>query len=345
MLELRELKPRFTLLGGCTSCPVLSSDLKASAVEIKNLKHKLYHSSCYIILSPPCVVCGSLKGKLFDPTKESTELKIEVAYLTARLEKIVLSEKMIEEDLSRVEESVTKSTYKLSVEFERCKIKGEKSAPKFVPSSNYHTVEEALKLSKIHYSSNPKPSFKPKRDVKKKIPSLEMKLLFICFVTVLVTWMSFAFVARELRRCALTMLETHIMMTSLKLCLVLTLTLHLTLLLVLCLVSHEPNHGSYGFGSRENSFVPRRFGYDYHPHRGDRFSRRSGFPTGGSHTHFELRHLNGACFSRHGSCPTHPNGEVQRTVKTSSGHMVKCRIPKIYLTNSSTESSTFSHPM
>jgi hypothetical protein len=36
---------------------------------------------------------------------------------------------MIEEDLSRVEESITKSTYKLGVGFERCEDKGEKSAP------------------------------------------------------------------------------------------------------------------------------------------------------------------------------------------------------------------------
>jgi hypothetical protein len=58
--------------------------------------------------------------------------------LTSRLERTVLSEKMIEEDLSRVEESATKSIYKLDVRLERCKKKGEKSAPKFVPSSNYH---------------------------------------------------------------------------------------------------------------------------------------------------------------------------------------------------------------
>jgi hypothetical protein len=32
-------------------------------------------------------------------------------------------------------------------------------------------------------------------------------------------------------------------------------------------------------------------------------------------------------------------------VKTSSGHMVKCWIPKIFLTNPSTEPSTFSHSM
>jgi hypothetical protein len=45
---------------------------------------------------------------------------------------------MIEEDLSQVEESATKSTYKLGVGFERCEDKDEKSASKFVPSSNYH---------------------------------------------------------------------------------------------------------------------------------------------------------------------------------------------------------------
>jgi hypothetical protein len=45
---------------------------------------------------------------------------------------------MIEDDLNRVKESATKFTYKLSVGSERCEDKGEKSAPKFVPSSNYH---------------------------------------------------------------------------------------------------------------------------------------------------------------------------------------------------------------
>jgi hypothetical protein len=43
--ELRELKARSLLLGGCTSFPVLKSDLEANAVEIKELKHKLDHSS------------------------------------------------------------------------------------------------------------------------------------------------------------------------------------------------------------------------------------------------------------------------------------------------------------
>jgi hypothetical protein len=44
--------------------------------------------------------------------------------------------------LSRVKKSVTKSTYRLGVGFERSEDKGEKSAPKFIPSSSYHKEEE-----------------------------------------------------------------------------------------------------------------------------------------------------------------------------------------------------------
>jgi hypothetical protein len=74
-LELRELKTQSLLLGACTSCPLLRSDLETSAVEIKDFKHKLDHSSHYSVLSPLCELCGSLKGKLFHCTKENTELK------------------------------------------------------------------------------------------------------------------------------------------------------------------------------------------------------------------------------------------------------------------------------
>jgi hypothetical protein len=86
-LKLREHKARSTLLGDCTSCSMLRSDLEAAAIVIKDLKHKLDHSSSYTILSPPCEACISLKGKLFHSTKENTELQQEVAYLTAHLEK------------------------------------------------------------------------------------------------------------------------------------------------------------------------------------------------------------------------------------------------------------------
>jgi hypothetical protein len=52
-------------------------------------------------------------------TKENSKLKQEVVYLSSHLERTIVSEKIIEEDLSRVEESAAKSTYKLGVGFER----------------------------------------------------------------------------------------------------------------------------------------------------------------------------------------------------------------------------------
>jgi hypothetical protein len=91
--------------------------------------------------------------------------------------------------------------------------------------------------------------------------------------------------------------------------------------------------------------MPRRFGYDIRPHRDDRFSCRPDFPTRGFHTRFEPRHLDGPCFLCRSFCPTRSNGDVQKIVKTSSGCLVKCWIPKIYLTNPSTEPPTFSRPM
>jgi hypothetical protein len=52
-LELRELKTHSTLLGACTTCHLLRSDLETSAVEIKHLKHKLlsFFSLHYFISS------------------------------------------------------------------------------------------------------------------------------------------------------------------------------------------------------------------------------------------------------------------------------------------------------
>jgi hypothetical protein len=66
-------------------------------------------------------------------------------------------------------ESVTKSTYKLCVGFEWCEEKGGKSAPKFIPNSNYHQEGKTIKFTKTYYLSNPKPSFNPKREVRKEI--------------------------------------------------------------------------------------------------------------------------------------------------------------------------------
>jgi hypothetical protein len=99
--------------------------------------------------------------------------------LTARLEKTIFSEKIIEEDLSRVKKSASKSTYKLGVSFERCGDKGEKSDLKFIHSSTYHKEEAIIKSTKAHYPSNPKPSFNPKREVRKETPKSREEA-FVC---------------------------------------------------------------------------------------------------------------------------------------------------------------------
>jgi hypothetical protein len=132
-LELKELKSHSLLLGTCLECPKLKLELDAHSLKVKELEMR---SQGVSFTSPPCEVCGTLKGKLFHAIKDNTELKQEVTYLTSHLERTVVSEKMIEDDLNHVEESATKSTYKLSVSFKRCEDKGEKSASKFIPNSN-----------------------------------------------------------------------------------------------------------------------------------------------------------------------------------------------------------------
>jgi hypothetical protein len=344
-LELRELKARSLLLGTCTSYPLLRSDLEVCAVEIKDLKHQIVHSSRYSVLSFMCDVCGFLKGKVFHVTKENTELKQEVAYLTSCFVRMVLSEKMIEEELSRVEESATKFTYKLGVGFERCENKGGKSAH-IIPTSNYHKDEETIKSTKAHNPSNPKSSFNPKREVRKETPkSREEAFVYMfcgraghldefCFWRRIIEKRRFEY-ARNSHRDEFFDFSPHSCSCASR---------HISSR-ALSHFPHGPNHRSYDFGSQENRFVPRRFGYGPCPHRDDLFPRRHGFLAEGSHSHLEPRHLDGPRFSRHGSRPTRPNGEVQRTVKTSLGRMIKCWIHKIYLTNPSTEPSTSSHTM
>jgi regulator of replication initiation timing len=358
-LEIRQLKACSTRLGACTACPLLRSDLEAAAVEIKDLKHKLDLSSRYTVLTPPYEVCVSLKGKLFHATKENTELQQEVAYLTARLEKTVLSEKMIEEDLSQVDESATKSKYRLGVGFERCEDKGEKSAPKFVPSSSYHKEEEALKPTKAHYPSNPKPSFNPKREARKETPKPRDEA-FVCMFCGRADHLDeFCFRRKRIERRRVEYARdsyhdefidflpcsySHVSPSFYSRASPRTFSRALprTSSGALPQFTHGPNHHSC---QRENRLEPRRFGYGPRPHHGDRFPRRPGFPAGGSFSHFELRHLDGPHFPHCGSRPTRPSGEVQRTVKTSSDRMVKCWIPMIYLTNLSTEPSTLSRSM
>jgi hypothetical protein len=250
----------------------------------------------------------------------------------------MVSEKITEENLSRVEESATKSTYKLGVGFERCEDKGEKSAPKFVPSSNYHQEEEALKHIKAHYPSNPKPSFNPKRSVKKNTPKLgeEVYICMFCGHAGHLDEFCFRYKRMEKRHVDYSRNSYHDEFIG--------FSPHIYSRPP-SYFSHGPKHRSYGFGSRESSLVPRRFGVDPHSHCGVRLPRRHGFPTRGVYSHLEPSRFDGPCFPCRGSHPTRSNGEVQNTVKTSMGRMIKCWIPKIFLTNLSTEPSTFSYSM
>jgi hypothetical protein len=158
---------------------------------------------------------------------------------------------MIEGNLSRVE-SATKSTYKLGVGFERCEDKGVKSALKFVPSSNYHKEEETIKSTKTHYPSSPKPSFNPKREVRKEIHKLRDEAFVymfcgraghldeFCFHRKRIKKRRFDYVRNSYHDEFIDFLPHSYSAPS--------------------RFSHGPNHRSYGFDSRENNFVPRRFG-------------------------------------------------------------------------------------
>jgi hypothetical protein len=54
-----------------------------------------------------------------------------------------------------------------------------KSAPKFIPTSNYHQEEKVIKPTKIHYPSNPMTFFNPKTKVRKESPKSREKD-FVC---------------------------------------------------------------------------------------------------------------------------------------------------------------------
>jgi hypothetical protein len=140
--------------------------------------------------------------------------------------------------------------------------------------------------------------------------------------------------------------ETHIMMSFLIFRLALSLVLCLTLLLVLCLSSLMDLTIAHMVLVHERTTLSLDALVTAHVLIVVIVSRAGlFFPAGGSYTHLEPRHLNGPHFLRRGSHPTQSSGEVQRTVKTSSGRMVKCWISKIYLTNPSTEPLTFSRPL
>jgi hypothetical protein len=322
--------------------------LDACFLNIKKLETKFLEKSHISVTSSPCEVCVSLKGKLVHATNENTMLVQDVAYLTLRFERIKLSEKMIEEDLSQVDECVTRSIHKLGLGYERCEDKGEISI-KFVSNSTYNDEEEILKVKQIPYPPNPKSSFNPKRAQKQTINSSISNLdgvytYMFCGRAGHLVKFCFRHKRTEKRRVDYARNSYHDEFFDFPPHSYSHALPHTSSHALSCF-SHGPNHHSYGFGSRENRFEPRLFDYGSRPHRGDRFPHRPIFSTGGSYTHFQPRNLDGQHFPHRGLCPTRLSGEVQRIVKTPSGCMVKCWIHKIYLTNSSAEPSTPSHPM
>jgi hypothetical protein len=156
-------------LGACLECSKLKLELDARSLNVKKLETELLEKSHISVTSSPCEVCISLKGKLVYAINENTMLTQDVAYLTSRLERTKLSEKFIQENLSRVDDCVTLSIHKLGLGYKRCEPKGEIST-KFVPSFTYKDEEETLKAKQILYPPNPKPSFNPKRGVKRESP-------------------------------------------------------------------------------------------------------------------------------------------------------------------------------
>jgi hypothetical protein len=74
-LTLKELKARSLLLGACLECPKLKFELDARSLKVKELETKLLEKPRVSVISSPCEVCGTLKGKFFHTIKENTELK------------------------------------------------------------------------------------------------------------------------------------------------------------------------------------------------------------------------------------------------------------------------------
>jgi hypothetical protein len=248
---------------------------------------------------------------------------------------------------------VTRSIYKHGLGYERCDDKGEISI-KFMPSSTYNDEEETLKAKQIPYPPNPKPSFNPKRGVKRESLKSREETFICMFCGRAGHFDEFYFRRKRIERKHVEYARNSYRdefidflprsYSHVSPCFY-SRAPPCTSSHAFPQFPHGPNHRSYGFGPRENRFEPKCFGYGPRPHRSDRFLRRSGFPAGGSFIHFKPRHLDDPCFPHHGSHPTRSNGEMERMVKTSFGHMVNCCIPKIYLTNPSMEPSTPSHPM
>jgi hypothetical protein len=157
---------------------------------------------------------------------------------------------MVEDNLSRVDESATKFTYKLGVGFERCENKGEKSTPKFILNSTYHQEKKINKSTRAHYPSNPNPSFNPKREIRKETPKPREEA-FVCMFCDRVGHLNkFRFRRKRIeRRCFDYARNSYRDEFSDFLPRSFSRALPRTSSHTLPQFAHEPNHRSYGFGS------------------------------------------------------------------------------------------------
>jgi hypothetical protein len=145
-------------------------------------------------------------------------------------------------------------------------------------SSNNHQEEKTIKSTKAHYPSDPKPSFNPKREVRKETPKpREEAFVFMfygrvdhldefCFRRKRIEKMCFEYARNSYRDEFFDFPPRSYSRASPRMSS--RALFHFFL---------RPNHYSYGFGSRENSFMPIYFGYGPRLHCGDRFSSRPGF--------------------------------------------------------------------
>jgi hypothetical protein len=70
-LELKELKARSLLLSAYLKCLKLKLELDARSLKVKELETKLLEKPRVSVTSPPCEVCGTLKGKFSMQSKRT----------------------------------------------------------------------------------------------------------------------------------------------------------------------------------------------------------------------------------------------------------------------------------
>jgi hypothetical protein len=129
--------------------------------------------------------------------------------------------------------------------------------------------DEALKPTKTHYPSNPKSSFNPKRGVKRESTKLRDDVFICMFYGRAGHLDEFCFRRKRIEKRRVEYArnsyrdeffdvppQSYSRVPPLSY----SRASPRTFLRALSHFSHEPNHRSNGFGSRENNFEPRRFG-------------------------------------------------------------------------------------